>query len=115
MQNNDDDDIIIIWEAPKIIPPEFRLYYDDAGKVVCYTCEKLEGTYIVIDAITYAQARPDVRIIDGKISTVSNHCIVSKLMPHNIEGITCEEEDISIVSLENIGIIKWKLNTYELK
>ena len=114
--NTDDNDVIIIWEAPKIIPPEFRLYYDDAGKVVCYTCEKLpEGNYIIIDAITYAQARPDVRIIDGKISTVSNHCIVSKLMPHLTQGIDCEDEDVSIVSQNNVGVIKWKLNTYELK
>jgi len=111
----DNEDIIIIWEAPKIIPPEFRLYYDEAGKVICYTCEKLEGNYIVIDAITYAQARPDIRIIDGKISTVSNHCVVSKLMPHTSEGISCEEEDISIVSMRDLGTIKWKLKTYELK
>jgi hypothetical protein len=112
---NDDNDIIIIWEAPKIIPPEFRLYYDEAGKVICYTCEKLEGNYIVIDATTYAQARPDIRIIDGKISTVSNHCIVSKLMPSVTDGISCEEEDISIVSMAQKGITKWKLKTYELK
>lgn len=112
---NTDEDVIIIWEAPKIVPPEFRLYYDDAGKVVCYTCENLEGNYIVIDATTYAQARPDIRIIDGKISTVSNHCIVSKLMPHAIQGMTCEEEDVSIISMASEGIKKWKLNTYELK
>lgn len=112
---NDDEEIIIIWEAPKIVPPEFRLYYDEAGKVICYTCEKLEGNYIVIDAITYAQARPDIRIIDGKISTVSNHCIVSKLMPHTSDGISCEEEDISVVSIAQNGITKWKLKTYELK
>ena len=115
MQNNNDNDIIIIWEAPKIVTPEFRLYYDEAGKVICYTCEKLEGNYIVIDAITYAQARPDIRIIDGKISTVSNHCIVSKLMPAISGGISCEEEDISIVSFDTEGITNWKLKTYELK
>lgn len=113
--NTTDEDVIIIWEAPKIVPPEFRLYYDDAGKVICYTCEKLEGNYIVIDSTTYAQARPDIRIIDGKISTVSNHCIVSKLMPHLTQGIVCEEEDVSIVSSDDTGITKWKLNTYELK
>jgi hypothetical protein len=44
------DDVVIVWEAPKIIAPEFRLYYDDKGNVICYSCEKLEGNYIVIDA-----------------------------------------------------------------
>lgn len=110
------DDILILWEAPKIIPPEFRLYYDEeTGKVICYTCEKLEGKYLVIDAITYAQARPDIRIIDGKISTASNHAIVSKLMPHPTKGQECEAEDISVISVDGDNTIRWKLRTYELK
>lgn len=114
--SNDDEDIIILWEAPKIVPPEFRLYYEkDTGKVVCYTCEKLEGDYIIIDAVTYAQARPDIRVINGKISTVQNHCVVSKLMPNDSEGQICEAEDISIISIDTVKTIKWKLNTYELK
>lgn len=114
--NNTDEDVIIFWEAPKIVPPEFRLYYEeDTGKVICYTCENLEGKYLVIDALTYAQARPDVRVINGKISTVQNHCVVSKLMPNSDEGQSCEAEDISIVTLDTDNIVKWKLNTYELK
>jgi hypothetical protein len=110
------DDVLILWEAPKIEVPEFRLYYDEAtGRVICYTCEKLDGTYLIVDAITFAQARPDIRIIDGKISTASNHAIVSKLMPHATQGEVCEAEDISVVSSEGDNIIRWKLNTYELK
>lgn len=108
---------IVIWEAPKIIPPEFRLYYDDTGRVVCYTCEKLEGNYIVIDALTFAQGRPDVRVIDGKISTVSSNFVVSKLIP-DTDGITCAEDDISIVITEPEYTGKtqqWKLHTYELR
>lgn len=112
---NTDDEVYIIWEAPKIIAPEFRLYYDEAGKVVCYTSEKLEGDYIVIDSITYAQSRPDVRVIDGKISTASNHAIVSKLMPHPSQGQVCEAEDVSVIAVEGENTIRWKLNTYELK
>ena len=27
-------DIIVLFEAPKIIPPEFRLYYDERGDVL---------------------------------------------------------------------------------
>lgn len=111
------EDYIIIWEAPKIVPPEFRLYYDEAGKVITYTCEKPEGNYIVIDAMTFAAARPDIRVIDGKISTVQAHAIISKLMPDLEEGIDCSLEDISIVlgPGDRIKKQKWKLNTYELK
>jgi hypothetical protein len=107
------DDVVIIWEAPKIITPEFRLYYDDKGQVICYSCEKLEGQYIVIDALTYAIARPDVRIIDGKISTVAPDAVVYKLMPSD-DGTACASEDISIISDGSIETTKWKLRIYEL-
>ena len=107
---------VILWEQPPLEKPEFRLYYDDKGKVVCYSCEKIEGTYIVIDASTYAAGRPDVRVIEGKISTAVPSLVVSKLMP-NTEGVSCAEEDISIVVDDKYKdkIIKWKLNTYELE
>lgn len=107
---------IIVWEAPKIVPPEFRLYYNEKGGVVTYTTQKLEGNYIVIDAHTFAQARPDVRVIDGKISTVSPAMVVCKLMPDD-EGIICAQEDISIIVGKSYKGKKqqWKLKTYELK
>ena len=82
---NNDEEYILIWEAPKIEKPEFRLYYDDKGKVVTYTCEKLEGNYLLIDAQTYAEGRPDVRVLDGKIIRISANAVVSKLVP-NKEG-----------------------------
>lgn len=106
---------VLIWEPKPLQKPEFRLYYDDKGKVLFYSCEKPEGNYIVIDAATYAAGRPDVRVIDGKISTAIPSLVVSKLMP-NIEGTCCTEEDISIIVDDNYKgkTTKWKLNTYEL-
>jgi hypothetical protein len=106
---------ILIWEAPPIIKPEFRLYYDDKGKVLFYTCDKPEGNYIVIDANTFAQGRPDIRVVDGKIASVDSGAVVSKLIL-NIEGISCASEDISIVVDETYDgeTNKWKLITYEL-
>jgi hypothetical protein len=38
---------IVIWEQAPLVKPEFRLYYDDKGKVLFYSCEKPEGNYIV--------------------------------------------------------------------
>lgn len=113
---NEEQEIVILWEAPKPIVPEFRLYYDDKGHVVTYTCEKLEGNYIVIDALTFAQARPDVRVIDGKISSLQPAMIITKLMP-DVNGTMCAEEDISIVVQPNHAgkIQKWNLNIYELR
>jgi len=106
---------VIIWEAPKLIPPEFRLYYDEHGKVICYTGDKsFEGNYIIIDAMTFAEARPDVRVIDGKVSRFKAEAVVHKLMPNDSEGIACSFDDISIVVDKNEKHTKWKLKTYEL-
>lgn len=117
----------IIWEAPPVPKVEFRLYYDDKGSVVCYTCEELDGNYIVVDPLTFAEARYDVRVIDGKISKIVEGSYVSKLIP-STTGIECAGEDISIIvelepnTVDNAEIIKyegksikWKLKNYELK
>ena len=111
-------DHIIIWEQPKLEPPEFRLYYDDKGAVICYTGDKsMTGNYIVIDAQTFAAARPDIKIIDGKISTVSPKSVVYKLMPNRDEGVECIADDISIVTDSSYDgkTTKWKLKIYELE
>ena len=109
------DNQVIIFEAPKIVPPEFRLYYDDTGRVICYTCEKLPGKYIVVDKDTFAEGRPDIRVVDGKVSKAKQRAVVSKLVKSN-EGKACATEDISIVvnAEEYTGKITfWKLETNE--
>jgi hypothetical protein len=112
MENNSVDEYVITWEAPVIEKPEFRLYYDNKGNVICYTCEKLtEGNYIVIDALTFAESRPDVRVVNGKLVKASAGAVISKLHP-DVEGILCEQEDVSILTDKNGQY--WKLKTYEL-
>jgi hypothetical protein len=108
------DDYVIVWEAPIITPPELRLYYDDKGNVLFYTAEKVEGKYIVIDNQTFAEARPDLRIIDGQISRVTPNAVVYKLMPDQDEGIDCHPEDVSVIVDKDSVKQKWKLNIYEL-
>lgn len=106
------EEYVIVWEAPEIIAPEFRLYYDERGYLICYTCEKLEGNYIVIDALTFAEGRPDVRVADGRLVRASTGAVVSRLYPAT-EGMLCEKEDISIITETNGKY--WKLKTYELR
>jgi len=112
-----EEEYIILWQPPKLEPPEFRLYYDEHGAVICYTGDKsVSGNYIVVDSLTFAQARPDVRVINGKISTVAPNAVVHKLMPKTSEGIDCHIEDISILVDKKFykKTQKWKLTTYEL-
>jgi len=109
-------DEILIWEPPKLEKPEFRLYYDATGAVICYTCEKLEGDYIVIDAQTFAESRYDVKVRSGKIVANFSSAVVVKLTK-NTEGTLCAADDISIIVDEDDDIEKqyWKLKVYELE
>lgn len=109
------EETIVVWEAPIIVKPEFRLYYDEAGRVICFTGEKLEGNYVVVDSDTFAQSRPDLRVIDGKLSTHITGSIVSKLIKSSA-GERCAAEDISVLVGEDYPgpVTKWKLKTYEL-
>lgn len=109
--SDENDEYTITWEAPVIKAPEFRLYYDDKGYVVCYTCEQLEGNYILIDSLTFAEARPDIRVVDGRIVRAGTGSVISRLYPSAI-GTMCEAEDISIVT-ETSGQY-WKLETISL-
>jgi hypothetical protein len=94
---------------------EFRLYYDDNGDVLYYTCDNPIGNFIVIDAQTYAECRFDIKDIDGKI-VKQNRYTIMKLVPNN-EGTECIAEDITIIANENYkgNTTKWKLkvNEYE--
>lgn len=103
------EEVIILWEAPKIEKPEFRLYYDESGKVVTYTCEKLIGKYIVIDAETFAEARPDVLVVNGIITKANKANYTSKLKPAP-EGISCLKDDVSIISNdEDVEKVTWRV------
>ena len=91
---------------------EFRLYYDERGDVLFYSTEKPEGNYIVIDKDTYAQTRPDLKVIDGKVVHPGKNPVIAKLV-HSDTGVNCEEEDISVVTNEDGQ--KWKLKVYEFR
>lgn len=107
---------LIVDEEPKQETLEFRLYYDENGRVLSYSCEKLDGRYIVIDKQTYIEARPDWIVVDGKLTKYVPGVIISKLKPNLNDGTSCLFEDISIVSNDkNLNLQKWKTHIYELR
>jgi hypothetical protein len=106
-----DEEYVIVWEAPEIVKPEFRLYYDERGNVLFYTCEKPEGDYIVIDTQTFAEARPDIKVVDGKIVRGGASTISSRLHLAT-DGTLCEAEDVSVIT-EADGQY-WKLVTINI-
>ena len=106
-----EDEVVVIWDSVKVDKPEFRLYYDDKGYVVTYTCEQPEGNYIVVDALTFAEARPDIRVVNNSIVRNTSGSVVSRLHK-DTEGVLCEAEDVSIIT-EADGQY-WKLKTVSL-
>lgn len=90
---------------------EFRLYYDEAGKVLFYTCDKPKGNFIIIDADTYFQSRFDIKIINNEIVSMYDKKIISKLCPTNI-GTSCHYSDISIIH-NGPNSKKWSLTLNE--
>ena len=94
---------------------EMRLYYDDSGNVICYTCDKLEGQYIVIDKQVYAECRFDIKVIDGKIVKPQDSIIIEK-MEMSDEGYNTAFEDVNILVNDYSGkTLKWKLKRYEFE
>jgi hypothetical protein len=87
---------------------ELRLYYDDKGNVLFYTCDKPEGNFIVIDKQTFAESRPDLKVVNGKLVRPGLNPVVAKLIPKD-EGISCAKDDVSIVTTDDVEIQKWKL------
>ena len=108
------DENLFVWVAPAIEKPEFRLYYDDIGTIICYTGEKLEGNYIVVDTQTFAEGRHDIRIIDGRIVKDSSNATIVRLTPSD-SGNLCAKEDLSIIVTKDDDVEQqyWKLTVYE--
>ena len=109
---NEEEKFIIVWEQPELAEVERRLYYDDNGYVLFYTCEKPEGKYIVFDDMTYAEGRHDVRVVDGKIIKVNTGSVISRYYHSDGEGFLCEKEDISVIT-ETDGQY-WEVKNYVL-
>lgn len=91
---------------------EFRAYYDDKGYVICYTCENLEGNYIVVDSQAFAEGRPDMRVVDGKLVKVNKPGKISKLVPSDT-GVRASRQDMLVIVTDDTPSITWKFKTYE--
>lgn len=121
-EQNNNEEYILVWDAPKIEAPEFRLYYKKDGSVDFYTCDKPEGNHLVVDALVFAEARPDVKVVDGRITKVSPYAIIQKLKPSNAGQLT-SASDISIIinpkkittSWAKNEVQHWELCNYEIE
>ncbi len=102
-----------VVEPPKI---EMRLYYDTEGNVVTYTCENLPGNYIVVTPQQFAEARPDVRVVGGKIVYTHKLSHVRKLVKNPGQGVRTSKYDVNVIvdADENHDHVYWKQELYEI-
>ena len=119
-EENNNEEYILVWDAPVIEAPEFRLYYKEGGSVDFYTCDKPEGNYIIIDALAFAESRPDIKVVNGRIAKIRPHAIVQKLKPSD-KGQLTSIEDISIIidskkikDKDDIRVQHWELCNHEI-
>jgi hypothetical protein len=73
--------------------------------------EDLPGTYIEIDAATFARQHTNMRVKDGKLIEIAL-TTSAKLIPGDT-GTTCDPTDVSIVVSERQPNTKWSKRTYE--
>lgn len=92
---------------------EYRLYYDDHGRVITYTTENIDGKYIVITPLQYAEARPDIVIVDGNIVETHQNTGIYTLTRNLIDGTKCSKYDINIIVDSADDGYFWKLERNE--
>lgn len=111
---------MVNWDFLKIAEPEpieFRVYYNETtGNVICYTCEKLDGLYLLVDKDTFAEARIDVKVIEGELIRNDDGLFITKLIPGD-DGVLCSTEDVCIIVDEDYtGDTRyWSTKQYEFR
>ena len=111
---NETEFLRILAEAPETLVPSYRLYYNDAGDPVLYTMEDRPGTYVEVDADTYARAPFNVRVVDGQLQYVKPKISVHKLKPNASVGVPCDPRDVCVVVPEHKPHVKWNMETNEI-
>lgn len=82
----------------------FRLYYDDAGELICYSMEDLPEKYIEISAEQFAQSDRHIYIKDAKIHK-KRLVSIGKLVP------TSDPTGTDITDVRSN--VQWEMKTYE--
>jgi len=100
----------ILHAMPKPLPVSFRLYYNAEGEPITYSMEDLPGTYIEIDAETYARSPRNVRVRNEQLIELKS--TVRRLVPGDT-GTACYLNNVAIVVPETEPHQRWSMKTHE--
>jgi len=100
----------ILHAMPEPQPVSWRLYYNKAGEPITYSMEHLPGTYIEVDAETYARAPMNVRVRDGRLIELKS--AVRRLVPGDA-GTPCHPNNVAIAVLDTEPHQRWSMKTHE--
>ena len=94
--------------VPEPVAPICKLYHDAHGRVLFYSMEDLPGSWIEVDALTYAAAPQDVCVISGALVQLPKKTLVKKLRPTD-RGICCDPRDICLIVSSDQPHVKWSM------
>jgi hypothetical protein len=100
----------ILHAMPEPLPVSFRLYYNAEGEPITYSMEDLPGTYIEIDADTYARSPRNVRVRNKQLIELKS--AVRRLAPGNT-GTPCHPDNVAIVVPETKPHQRWSMKINE--
>jgi hypothetical protein len=105
------------WQAlrdmPVPKPLSYRLYYNEQGEPIFYTMDDEPGTYIDIDAETFARSATNVVVQDGRLFEIVSTTTV-KLEPADT-GTPCHPDNVCIVVPETQEHQRWSKKRHGLK
>ena len=101
----------ILHAMPEPQSVSWRLYYNEAGEPITYSMEDLPGTYIEVDAETYAQTPMNVRVQAGRLIKLKP--AVRRLVPSD-SGTPCYPDNVAIVVPDTEPYQRWSMKTHEL-
>jgi len=100
----------LFQSLPEPEPAVRKLYYNEQGEPIVYTCDTLDGNYIEVDSETFAIASYRVRVVNGKLVHIPPTVYLNKLHPSD-SGTLCHSQDVAVV-VKDSGT-HWKRKTYE--